>query len=138
MSSTWSISSYEFYHVLLIGSCLFPFRATLTLFALSCAWVCGRLALIGYTPESAALASDQTPLNKYRALFVKPYKLLARVLLFALGYIYIDETHDKNNNKDDDQEQPRVIVGNHMAFVEALYIVYKYNASFVAAYENLK
>eukprot|EP00276_Gloeochaete_wittrockiana_P000218 CAMPEP_0184671062 /NCGR_PEP_ID=MMETSP0308-20130426/85266_1 /TAXON_ID=38269 /ORGANISM="Gloeochaete witrockiana, Strain SAG 46.84" /LENGTH=514 /DNA_ID=CAMNT_0027118109 /DNA_START=71 /DNA_END=1612 /DNA_ORIENTATION=- len=90
-------------------------------------WIISSVVLIGVPRK------NRTPLSKWRFAIARLMQPLVRLLLWFLGYLYI-ETKGKPVSS---REAP-IVVCNHQTFVETLYFISVYFCSEVADASNLK
>eukprot|EP00667_Euglena_gracilis_P005935 EG_transcript_5975 len=122
---TTALTCYEAFKFLIPFLLLLPLRLLLITVALFNLWLWCRLCILGLS--SAALA--QTPLSKARRRLLVPARWSARLFLLGLGYWHI---HTKGQRS----RSARIIVANHLSFVEAAAMVCSGRASFVSRKEN--
>jgi lysophosphatidylcholine acyltransferase/lyso-PAF acetyltransferase len=121
--------------MMLFGGVLVPIRLVGTLLTLMCGWIWATIALIGLTEEQQLL-----PYSPRRHWWIfTGFRILARILLFFYGYVWIQTVHppppsnDKNNTR---PVLPKAVVCNHTGFVEMLYLASAYGCCFVSKVEN--
>eukprot|EP00978_Attheya_sp_CCMP212_P012710 scaffold31809_cov38-Attheya_sp.AAC.1 len=122
--------------MMLFGPILVPIRLTgaiLTLL-LALAWV--NVASLGCDTKA-----PYSPLR--RTILLGGCRVLARILLFFYGYIWIHETRETppENNSNQQQQTPApkkasLIVVNHVGFAELLYLASRDGCCFVSKAEN--
>lgn len=126
--------------MLCTGIILVPIRLVGTILTLLLGWIWAKIALIG--TESADPSS--TPYSATRHKIISAgFRILARILLFCYGYIWIntvkhssDGSYDKTKEKDMKPIIPKVVVCNHTGFVELLYLAYYHGCSMVSKEET--
>ena len=136
-------SRFGIFIMIITGPVLVPIRLAGTLMTLFLGWIWANIALIGLDKDPSC-----HPYSRFKQrIFFGGFRILARVLLFFYGYIWINvrrSTSNNNNNKNNDDNEsssstttlPTVVVCNHTGFVELLYLAYAYGASFVSREEN--
>ena len=122
--------------MIITGSVLVPLRLVGAIATLSLGWVWANIALIGL--ESKDPSAKPYPPTRHRVIFIG-FRILARILLFCYGYVWIQTVDVDDGKKSKDTKGrviPKVVVCNHTGFVELLYLAYAYECCFVSKAEN--
>ena len=119
--------------VLSIGSVtLLPLRVLLFLSALVSANICSNICIFGISNKDL----QAKPLPTWRrTLLYYTLRPCIRVVLFSLGFIYIEEDGLENINN---PCRGGIVISNHVSFIEPFYYMYKFMAAPIAAGEHLK
>ena len=131
--------------MIVTGSILLPIRMIGAIIALLVAILWVNLASLGLT-SSHEERRPCPPLR--RQWLLGPCRILARVLLFFFGYLWIHETSQKEK-EDKEKDKPRIhqpppppptsiVVVNHIGFAELLFLAYRYGCCFVSKESNRK
>jgi 1-acyl-sn-glycerol-3-phosphate acyltransferase len=123
--------------MLCTGIILVPLRLVGTILTLSLGWVWAKIALLGL--ESDDRSSKPYSKTRHKIIFAG-FRIVARILLFCFGYIWIKTVkHSASNHKTKQKEAnpiPKVVVCNHTGFVELLYLAYYHGCSLVSKETN--
>lgn len=124
---TSRIDCYERFKMIVV--CLLGIPILRLTLILSAAIMCGllcSLAMIGYSPVDPKTNRRQ-PLVTWRQLLLVPRPYLIRVVLFGLGYHWINVKLPEGGL--DHKNLPRIVVSNHVGFIDGPFLAYYLNAS---------
>ncbi|TMW55446.1 hypothetical protein Poli38472_010328 [Pythium oligandrum] len=80
------------------------------------------VATIGYTAVDP-VSHMRRPMSHWRRMLTAPIPLLIRAILFVLGYYWIPVKHPKKG-LETKKMNPRIIVSNHIAFIDGPFFAY--------------
>ena len=128
VNKTFFLSRHEHVRLALAAGFLLPFRAAAFIALFIPAYLHCKLCVWG-----VLLADIQSrPLSGWRRIAVGPVGWYCRLLLFALGYVWVEESGQRAAGS-----AAPLVVCNHVGFVEPLLLVWRFVASPVGAEENL-
>ncbi|GMJ02649.1 LYSOPHOSPHATIDYLETHANOLAMINE ACYLTRANSFERASE1 [Hibiscus trionum] len=123
---------------------LLPLRLVLVMAILVVYYLICRIFTLFSTPNLEDEQEDFAHLTGCRrAVIVQSGRFLSRLLLFTIGFYWINETHKDSANtqenskiestkQSEDQERPGAIVSNHLSYLDILYHMSSSFPSFVA------
>jgi lysophosphatidylcholine acyltransferase/lyso-PAF acetyltransferase len=125
---TWKIDEEERRRLCLAAVTIFPLRALGVLLGLVLAALAAKLGVWGLSDEEL-----KRPLSPARRLLVVwPVRLMARAILLAAGFYWIET----RGRKASASEAP-IIVSNHISFLENFFLVHAFMPAAVASRENV-
>jgi lysophosphatidylcholine acyltransferase / lyso-PAF acetyltransferase len=127
VNEQWRMSTCERVRISIAAVTIVPLKLALVVLTLFVAFIFASIATVGLELQ------PKKPLSRWRCIVTKPIAWCSRVILFALGFIWI-----RTEGKRASRKAAPVVIGNHTTFIDPLYMIYAYLPSAVAAYENLK
>eukprot|EP00668_Euglena_longa_P001494 GGOE01001773.1.p1 GENE.GGOE01001773.1~~GGOE01001773.1.p1 ORF type:complete len:510 (-),score=79.39 GGOE01001773.1:423-1952(-) len=122
---TATVTFFEALKLVIPFLLLLPLRLLCIMVALANLWLCCRLCIIGLS----ATTLDQMPLSQGRQLLLVPARWCLRLFLLGLGYWRINTNGQRSTSA-------RIVIANHMSFVEAVALACSGRACFVSRKEN--
>jgi lysophosphatidylcholine acyltransferase/lyso-PAF acetyltransferase len=123
VNATWKLGPLAFLRLATIGIIIAPVKLALGILGVILSWLVVRLATIG-----ADLAK---PLPPWRRALLSLVTIPTRFVLWTLGVWYVEEYGRPDPNI-------RMIVSNHLSFIEPVYFVSRLAPSFLSKRENIK
>lgn len=123
VNATWQVGIFNFVKLATIGLILAPVKFLLGVLGVIVSFLVVRLATLG--------ANLDRPLPPWRRALVSLVTVPARFVLWTLGVWYVEEHGRPDPNV-------RMIVSNHLSFIEPVYFVSRLAPSFLSKRENIK
>ena len=121
-----SAGYYEYAKLAVNSVTLFPIRLALLIVSVLLMYIVASLSLLGWNPDVP------TPLPRWRVWLQLPLPYLARLALFAFGYVWITERGAPAPRED----APIVVGASHTGLMEGLYMLWKISPSVVSVADN--
>jgi len=103
-------------------------RVVLCLLAVLFLTLIGMMATIGHLKQPEEDTEDYRPMGPCRRILMSPLRVLARAILWCMGYLWVHETGCCAcfNPCAPNPSPAPVIVCNHVSIIEPLYLIYKF------------